>query len=175
MKKTNVKQMLKEFFFVYPGKKLRVREIERELKLSLPSVIRYCRELEKDGILAFEQIGKVGLYKASRSSGYLLEKKLFNIKRLYESGLIEHLRKELSNPAIVLFGSYAKGEDTEESDIDLYIETPAKKRISYGIYNHILKRDIQEFRHRSLREISNPNLANNIINGITLNNEIEVF
>lgn len=176
MKIKNIKQTIREYFFIKPDSKLRVREIERTLKLSLPSVIRYCRELEKEEILAIAKTGDVNFYTANRASEkFLLVKRLYNIKQLYESGLIEYLRQELSNPAIVLFGSFAKGEDTEESDIDLYIETPSKKKVSLEKFENILKRSIQVFQHKNLNEISNPHLANNIINGITLNNYIEVF
>jgi len=38
-----------------------------------------------------------------------------------------------------------------------------------------LKREIQLFQYKNLKEIRNTNLVNNIINGITLNNYIEVF
>src|SRR3989344_5631042 len=129
MKGKDIKQTVREFFFVNPTAKLRVREIERTLKLSLPSVIRYCKELEKESILTTIKTGNVNFYTANRGGEkYLLEKKLCNIKKIYKSGLIEHIRHELSNPAIVLFGSFAKGEDTEESDIDLYIKNPPKKK-----------------------------------------------
>ena len=175
MKRTDIKQTIREYFFINPTAKLRVREIERTLKLPLPSVIRYRKELEKEGILVTAKTGSVTFYTASRSETYLLEKKLYNIKRLYESELISYLRIELSNPAIVLFGSYAKGEDTENSDIDLYIETSSKKKVSLEKFENILKRDIQVFQHKNLKEISNPHLANNIINGIILNSYIEVF
>lgn len=176
MKRKDIKQIIREYFFINPTAMLRVREAERTLKLPLPSVIRYCRELEKEGILAIAKTGNVNFYTANRSSEtFLLEKKLYNLKIMYNSGLIEYLRQELSNPAIVLFGSFAKGEDTEESDIDLYIETPSKKKASLEKFENILKRGIQVFQHKNLNEISNPNLANNIINGITLNNYIEVF
>ena len=40
------------------------------------------------------------------------------------------LKIELSNPSVIIFGSYAKGKDTEESDIDIYIETSSKKEIN---------------------------------------------
>src|SRR3989344_357942 len=117
MKRKDIKQTIKEHFFINPTAKLRVREIERALKLPLPSVIRYCRELETEEILATAKTGSVNFYTAYRSSKkYLLEKRLFNIKMLYESGLIEHLKTELNNPAIVLFGSFNKGEDIEDSD-----------------------------------------------------------
>jgi len=176
MKKKDIKQTIKEFFFVNPTAKLRVREIERTLKLPLPSVIRYCKELEKESILTTIKIGNVNFYTANRGSEkYLLEKKLYNIKIIYESGLIEYLRRELSNPSIVLFGSFAKGEDTEESDIDLYIETLSRKKVSLEKFEKLLKRRIQAFQHKNLDEISNTNLANNIINGFLLNGFVEVF
>ena len=175
MKRKDIKKKIKEYFFLNPTAKLRVRGIERTLKLPLPSVIRYCRELEKEDILTTNKIGSVAFYTASRSEAYLLEKKLYNIKQLYGSGLINYLKVELSNPSIVLFGSYAKGEDAEDSDIDLYIETPSKKQVNLGRFEKLLKRKIQVFQHKNLKEITNSHLANNIINGITLNNFIEVF
>ena len=175
MNRKDIKQTIKEYFFINPVAKLRVREIERVLKLPLPSVIRYCAELKKEGFLATNKWGMVSFYTASRSETYLLEKKLYNIKQLYVSGLIEYLKIELSNPGIVVFGSYAKGEDTENSDIDLYIETPFKKQMLLEKFKKVLKREIQLFQFKNLQEIPNPNLANNIINGIILNNYIEVF
>ena len=176
MKRKDIKQTISEYFFINPTAKIRVREIERTLKLPLPSVIRYCKELEKESILTTIKTGNVNFYTANRGSEkYLLEKKLYNIKMIYESGLIEHLKRELSNPAIVLFGSFAKGEDTEESDIDLYIETPSKKEIILEKFEKLLKRRIQVFQHKNLNELSNPHLANNVINGFLLNGFVEVF
>jgi len=175
MTQKDIKRTIKEYFFINPTAKLRVREIERTLKLPLPSVIRYCRELEKEGILAINKTGNVTFYTASRSETYFLEKKFYNIKQLYESGLINYLKIELSNPVIILFGSYAKGEDTEESDIDLYVETPSHKKVNPEKFKKTLKREIQLFQHKNIQEISNSHLANNIINGIILNSYIEVF
>ena len=37
MKSKNIKEVIKEYYFVNPNSKLRVREIERVLKLPLPS------------------------------------------------------------------------------------------------------------------------------------------
>ena len=176
MKTKNIKQKIQEYFFINPTAKLRVREIEKLLKLPLPSVIRYCQELQIEGILTIIKTGTVVFYTGDRASNdFLLEKKLYNIKSLYQSGLIEFLKIELSNPAVILFGSYSKGEDTEESDIDLYIETPSKKKINTEKFEKKLKRKIQIFRHKSIYEIKNLHLSNNIINGFILNNYIEVF
>ncbi len=175
MKTKDIKNSIKEHFFIFPKSKLRVREIERALKLPLPSVIRYCRELENEGILAVQKIGNVQFYTASRSEIYLLEKKLYNLKALYLSGLVGCLQQEMSNPVIILFGSYAKGEDTEESDIDLYIGSPSKNQASVTTYEKKLKRKIQVFQYKSIKDVPNLHLANNILNGIVLNSYIEVF
>ena len=176
MKLKSIKQRLKEYYFVNPTAKLRVREIERIIKLPLPSVIRYCKELEKEGILTIIKMGNVLFYTGDRSNNnFILEKRLYNVKTIYDSGLLEFIRKELSNPVVILFGSYSKGEDIESSDIDLYVETPSKKELNLGNFSKKLNRTIQIFRHKSIREIKNVNLSNNIINGITLNNGIEVF
>ncbi|MEM2131426.1 MAG: hypothetical protein QXR96_02800, partial [Candidatus Woesearchaeota archaeon] len=78
----------------------------------MPSVIRYCKELKKEGILTKLIIGKVVFYTADKENeNYLLEKKLFNIKSLYKTGLIDFLKIELFNPTIIVFGSYSKGDD----------------------------------------------------------------
>jgi len=176
MKTKNIKQVIKEFFFVNPNSKLRVREIERKLKLPLPSVIRYCKELQKENILTIIKTGSVSFYTADKTSNeFLFLKKLYNLNSIYTSGLIEFLRKELSNPTIIVFGSYSKGEDIETSDIDLYIETLSKKEIDLKNFENKLSRNIQIFRHKTIKEIKNLNLTNNIVNGIIINGYLEVF
>lgn len=172
----SIKDKIKEHFFINPSAKLRVRQIERELKLPLPSVIRYCKELEGEKILQKIETGGIVLYTSDRNSAsYMLEKKLFNIKSIFESGLIDYIITEYSNPPIVLFGSYFKGEDNENSDIDLYIETPKKHTFSLDKFEKILKRKIQVFNYKNINEVTNVHLANNIVNGLTLNNFLEVF
>jgi len=176
MIRKNIKETIEEYFFLNPTSKLRVRQIEKALKLPLPSVIRYCKELEEEGTLTTIKTGNIVFYTADRANEkFLLGKKIFNIRQIYKSGLVEYLKQELSNPVIVLFGSYAKGEDIETGDIDMYVETHSKKEISLDEFERRLQRKIQVFRHRSITEIKNKHLANNIINGIILNNYIEVF
>jgi len=176
MKRKHIKNTIKEYFFTNPTVKLRVRETERTLNLPLPSIINYTKELVKGKILKKITIGNVNFFSADRSSEeYILQKKLFNIKSIYESKLIKYLIEEYSNPIIILFGSYYKGEDIENSDIDLYIETSTKQKFELKKYEKILKRKIQIFNFKNIREVKNNFLANNIINGLTLNNFIEVF
>ena len=176
MKTKNIKQKIKEFFLENPTKKLRVRQIERGVGVPLPSAIRYAKELVSERILRQENISDIKLFSAnSESPEYLLEKRLYNLRALHLSGLIEYLIQEYSNPVIILFGSYSKGEDIETSDIDLYVETPSKKIIDLKKIESKLSRKIQLFIHKNIKNISNPHLANNILNGIVLSGSIEVF
>ncbi len=171
-----IKQQIQEYFYMNPTVKLRVRQIERIVKVPLPSVIRYTKELEQEGILQRLVVGEVAFYAANRvSAQFLREKKLFNLRQLFYSGLIDFLRKELSNPVIIVFGSYARGEDIEESDIDLYVETVVKKKMNVTKYETILGRKIQLFIYKHIKDVENKELANNIINGMVLQGFVEVF
>ena len=106
---------------------------------------------------------------------FLLEKKLYNLRSLYSSGLVDFLVQELSNPAIILFGSYARGEDVETSDIDIFIETTQKEIPSLVKFEKKLQRKTQLFKYKDISKVENKELSNNIINGITLNGFLEVF
>jgi len=176
MKTKNIKLKMMEYFFENPTTKLRVRQIEREVKVPLPSVIRYTKELEKEEILQSLEISGVKFYSANRiSKKFLMEKVLFNLRTIYHSGLLDYLIEEYSNPTIILFGSYSKGEDIESSDMDIYIETPSKKKVNVDKFEKNINRNIQLFTYSSLKKITNPMLTNNIINGIKLNGFLEIF
>ncbi|HLD00383.1 MAG TPA: nucleotidyltransferase domain-containing protein [Candidatus Nanoarchaeia archaeon] len=176
MKRKNIKNLIKEYFFLNPTLRLRVRQVERRVKVPLPSVIRYTKELKQESILKISEIAGVVTYSADRGSPqFRLEKRLFNLQQMFSCKLIDYMIQQLSSPSIVLFGSYSKGEDTENSDIDLYVESPSKKKINLEQFEKILQRRIQLFNYRNIKEAVNKELANNIVNGITLNGFIEVF
>jgi predicted nucleotidyltransferase len=172
----DIKTKIREYFFLNPTTKLRVRQIERVVKVPLPSAIRYTKELVANGILKITEIAGIKLFSADRkSTQFLLEKKLFNIKNLFDQSLVSYLINEFSNPTIVVFGSYIKGEDIESSDIDLYIETPSKKKVVLNKFEKKLQRNIQLFKHKKITEIKNKNLINNILNGLTINGFLEAY
>lgn len=170
----SIKESIKAYFFTHPTARLRVRQIERETKAPLPSVIRYAKELEKEGVLKATDIAGVKLYSADRASKeFLFEKSIFNIRMLRSSGLVDYITENCHNPAIIVFGSYARGEDIESSDIDLYAET--EKINSIEPFEKKLGHKIQLFCYKDIKEVKNKGLADNIINGIKLNGFLEVF
>jgi len=175
MKRYDAKRRILGHFLQNPTARLRVRQIERLLNVPLPSVTRYTKELEKENLLTKITISDVHFFTANRAApSFVLEKKIYNLRNVFDSGLIPHLEKLYGRPTAVLFGSYARGEDIEESDIDLYIETPSKKRVALEKFHWTLGRKIQVFRYKSLHDVENRELANNIANGITLLGFLEV-
>jgi predicted nucleotidyltransferase len=175
MKQISIKERILSYFFKNPSSKLRVRHIERILRLPLPSVIRYCKELEAENILKSELVSGIKLYSADTSSKkYLFEKKIFNLRSLYESGLIAFLNNKFPNPLVILFGSYSRGEELETSDIDIYIEIESFSE-TLIIFDKKLERHINILSSDSLLKLGNKDLANNILNGIILNGHLEVL
>ena len=111
-------------FFDSPEKKFHIREIARITKLSPPGVMKIVKNLVKEGLLISVKGKVVKNVAASKTEKFIQMKRFFNIYSLYESGLVSFLRKEYEEPeAIVLFGSFRKGEDMTGSDIDIAIET----------------------------------------------------
>ena len=163
---------------MHPTAKLRVRHIERKVDVALPSAVRYAKELEEENILKRAIVAEITLYMADRGAQeFLIEKKLFNINSLFSCGLVDFLVTEYSNPTMIVFGSYSKGEDTEGSDIDIYIETQKKILSNQDAeqYEKKLMRKLQFFNYKKIGEVENKNLANNILNGTVLNGFVEVF
>ena len=176
MIKINIKERVKRYFFQNTTEKLRVRQIERVVKVPLPSAIRYAKELVNEHILKSEKIAGITLYSANRTSPqFILGKKLYNLVALEDSGIIDRIKEEYHNSPIIRFGSFARGEDIEESDIDLFVESPSKKKINLTQHEKKLKRKIQLFVYKNLEDIPNKDLRNNIINGMTLNGFVEVY
>ncbi|MEK6937958.1 MAG: nucleotidyltransferase domain-containing protein [Nanoarchaeota archaeon] len=172
----DIKTRIKEHFFLNPTVKIRVRQLEREVKVPLPSAIRYTKELEKEEIIKRENIGGVTFYSADRSSSpFLLGKKIFNLDQLSSSGLVQFLIEEFGNPTIILFGSYSRGEDLERSDIDIYLESLSKKKVDLTNFEKRLHRKIQLFSYKNIHQVENKELRNNIVNGVVLNGFLEVF
>lgn len=172
----NNKLVLRNYFFTHPTKKLRIRELARQTQLPLPSISRYTKELTQEKILQQVNIGSTTFYTTNRTSKeYKRAKQLHNIQQLHTTGLTDELITQTHNSPIRLFGSYATAEDTEESDIDLFIQTQEQLNINVKKYEQKLHREIQIFSEKNIRELKNPHLANNIINGIPINGYIEIF
>ncbi len=111
------------------GREHYLSEICKETKLARPSVLRALRKFEKLEILKIEKKANVKFYtlKKNRQSITLLssieyEKTGKFLERREKIRTAVELFVEKTNPLIaVIFGSYAKGYETKESDLDLLL------------------------------------------------------
>ena len=165
-------------FFIYPNKEMYLTQISKYVKIAHTSVKNNLDILLNKGIIT-EKIDRKGkrnypIYKANINSEiYKKYKKLLNYSQIIESGLIEFLEDSIMPRSIVLFGSYQKGEDIEDSDIDLFVESSAKK-VDLSKFEKIFKRKIQIHFNENFNSYSKE-LKNNIINGVIISGYLEVI
>lgn len=115
-------------------------EITKATGLSAGAVNQALRDLAKDGYLIQETKGRMKFYSIDIDNPIIRQfKVLLNIVEL--NPLVEKL-KEYSK-RIVLFGSAAKGKNTEESDIDLFVMTNEPEEIRNIIFGDELAEKIQ--------------------------------
>ena len=101
-------------------------------------------------------------------------KRSLNLHSLYSCGLIKDMEEFYRHPrCIVLFGSYAKGEDTDKSDIDLAIVTDMTDIPETDKFERSLKRKININLLKNVKKES-PNFINSLANGIVLSGYLEV-
>jgi predicted nucleotidyltransferase len=165
-------------FFIYPRKEQYLLEISREINLAHTSVKKNLDILIKKGIITKTKITKQSrifpVYKANiESKEFRRYKKLYNYMSITDSGLIEHLEETVMPKCIVLFGSYERGEDSEESDIDLFTETK-ETELKLDRFEKILSRKIQLHFNPNFKNYPTE-LKNNIANGTVLNGYLEAF
>lgn len=140
-KDNNYKVM--KLFFNYPERKFHLRELERLTGLSLPGVRKIVLDLEKEGLLMSKKEKMVKNFYASRNEKFVHLKRSYNLYEIFSSGLLSFLKSKYHEPeAIVLFGSYSKGEDTSQSDIDIAVITQQHQNLQLDTFEKELARKI---------------------------------
>jgi len=131
--------------------------------------MKMLREFEKNKIVSSKRERNLVLYKARLDSSIYLDlKRFYNIRLLRNSGLIEHLNDVFLYPVIILFGSFAKGDNDKQSDIDICIISKEKKEVNLKKFENKIKHKIQIFNYIDINYIKNEHLKNNIFYGVVL-------
>jgi predicted nucleotidyltransferase len=111
---------------------LHPRAIAERLGSNHATILRRLRVLTDDNIVDFHKEGKNKVYSLKRS---IEGRNAAMIAELYKQsmavsrypvlrGIVRAVQEMPEIPLALLYGSYAKGLATTESDIDLFIETP---------------------------------------------------
>jgi predicted nucleotidyltransferase len=112
-----------EFFFENPYQDFYLRELAKKLKISPFATKKYADLLIKESLIKEERKANLRYFRANMNSLFFRQLKIaFSMRALAESGLMEFLKENLQAvSSITLFGSMAKGEDDQDSDVDLLI------------------------------------------------------
>ena len=174
------KNKIVEVLFKYPEKEFSLSDLAREAEVAKANIGNILNEFQEAGLITIEKLTKIWRIKANQTSWFFIRSKIvYNLSFVYKSGLVEFLIEQFKNPkSIVLFGSFRKGEDLSNSDIDIAVESNDIK--DYKIiglrelsdFEKIIGRKIQI--HIFNRESIDDNLFNNIANGILLWGFLEV-
>ncbi len=165
-------------FFQEPTKEHGLLELCRATKIAHTSVNLHLKTLKQEGIIS-ERIERKGsraypVYKAKQESkGFRDCKRMHNFEELISSGLVEFIKNSLMPKSIILFGSYQKGEDIEDSDIDLFVGTE-KADLDVSKFEKRLKRKVQLHFKADFKKYP-AELKNSIVNGTALEGYLEAF
>ena len=161
--------------------KSHLREIARSIKESHSTVLRKINELVKENIIDYKKEGKNKVFFIKnnlKAKNYVYSGEIYKLNKLLKkhpelSIIFEDIKKNFPKGMIILFGSYAKGNEKSDSDIDLYLETTnnkikgkikelnSKLSIKIGefevnsllikeiIKNHIIIRGVEEYYERN--------------------------
>lgn len=169
--KNNTYKVLKVFLY-NPLKEFGLRQIARASKISPASAIKYLKQFEKENLIYVNKSETGPKYIANRDfEKFKFYQKISLQYELEKSGIIKYLWEKTSPQAIILFGSYSKGEATNESDIDIFL---VGKKTDYNIsdFEKNLPAEIQIFQEE-LKNIPKE-LKNNLINGIILKGYLKI-
>jgi len=175
-KLTILQQGILRLLFIKSGMSLNQRRIARMLEVSPPAVMKALPNLEKKSLINVRQDkeSKRWSIELNRDNHKVLQlKKIDNLRQIYESGLADFLEREFAGATIILFGSYARGDDTTTSDVDIAVIGRKEKNIDLTNFDKILERTISINFYPSLKEV-HKHLKENLFNGIVLSGGIEL-
>ena len=174
------KAKVSEVLFRYPEKEFSLSDLAREAGVAKANLGGILKAFQEAGLISIEKLSKLWRIKADQTNWlYTRSKIVYNLNFIYQIGVVEFLVEYFKNPkAIVLFGSFRKGEDLSNSDIDIAIESDGSKEYQImGLqelaeFEKIIGKRIQL--HLFNRKDLDIGVFNNIANGILLWGFLEV-
>ncbi len=155
-----------EVFFKEPTMIHFIREISRRVKLAPTSVRKHIQTLLKEGMIIKKKGAPFDGFVAYRNSeSFLFYKKGYNLASLLKLKLF--LQEHLGPREVRIFGSYTRGEDVEESDIDVLLLSKHRKEVEYRDIEKNLSRKLHVQIVSSYDELDEP-LRSNVFKGWVL-------
>ncbi len=153
----------------YSNRQFFTKEIADQLKISLGGAHNSLKELTENKIIIMESKGNMKFFQINIQNSLVKQLRVaFVTENL--SAIIKKIEKY--SKEIILFGSNARGEQTRESDIDLFIlsNTPSEVQEAIKKYNKklLINPVIKTPNEWGEMEIQEPEFYNEVKKGIIL-------
>lgn len=159
-------------FFENCYARISVRQYARLMKITPPTASTLLKSYEKEGLLIREKDRNYIMFCANKENQVFIDLSRIYWRHMFKE-MLDFLSEKLTNPAIILFGSLSKAETKQDSDIDIAI-IANENEIDLSQFREKLRREIQDFWFKSLKDEKNKELINNIINGYVLLGRIKL-
>lgn len=160
-----------QLFFQQPHSSFHLREIARKTEMSASTASHAIDELEeRELVTVTKKVTK--RVEASNNQEFRDRKRVYNLHQLLASGLIDKLEQNYHPDALVLFGSYARGEDASDSDIDLAIINGRQQETELKKWEQKLNRSINL--HQVRLQEAGDNFKSTLANGIVVRGYLDL-
>jgi len=147
---TTNSQKILEFLIQAPGEEYLSREIQIAVKISKAGTNFALNDLVKAGFIRRKKRGKMYLYVVNFEHPLIKQLKVLKVIMFLEP-LLKRMRNK--SQKIILYGSSSRGENTKDSDIDLFVVTNAFQEIEKIIKNSSKGKIIQLIARTPLKYI----------------------
>ena len=170
---SKIKQRIIKLLADYPEKEFYSQEIAKKIRCSKASASSILRSLSAKEMVFRKVKGHMKFYQINAQSA---EVKKFRINLVLEklNSLLPKLKK--LSQRIILFGSASRGEQTFDSDIDLFILSTNKNKVLVLLKKAKgrlpIKAIVKAPGDWSEMEVKEPEFYQEVMNGITLYNYV---
>ncbi len=188
------RQRVLEVLFKYPDLEFGLSELAKKAGIAKTHIGKILDEFQSLELVEIKKTRKMWQIRANQSNSNFTKRKIvYNLSLIYQNNLIEVILKKYGiQRAIILFGSFRKGEDISTSDVDIAVDCTDVSIISklpaHGINNSwetfsVNMKELESLERAINRKIQlhffnrknvDINVFNNIANGIVLYGFLEV-
>jgi|SRR3989338_2167707 len=176
LKFTKLEEDILNFLFKNPTSEFNGKELAKEVNASQTAIAKSIKLLSEENILVVNKKILLSIRLNRGDEEIFILKRIYNLRSLYSSGLVKELSNMFKGSVLSVFGSYAHGDDTEDSDIDIAILGSSEKKLDEKVlskYEKKLQRKISLHFFSDVKKINN-NLRNNILNGVVLKGALTI-
>ena len=174
LKFTILQEELVRFLLQHPSGNYTANALALQLHVSPTAIAKAIPNLVDEELITAtkDKLSKRRAIQLVRSARTIALKRVENLRLLYATSIVEYLTEQLPGSTIILFGSFAFGEDVETSDIDIAV-IGSKKKLEMSRFEKSIKHPISLQYYSSMKGI-NTHLKENLCNGIVLQGSIEL-